>query len=178
MLQLSRLFRRYPSCWDIINESFPEFQISWKAANPFPLEAILTITIEVRWCGLWKASENPSLWSLFHRWGKRTSSHVSGIVHDNTAAEIKQEFLGVALGCSPPAVRTSSPALHSCLLSWGFEISTVRKDRNDREACPSLWGKGNVQLACQPAASSLTYFCLLVCLLSLWLSFMLPFHSM
>lgn len=70
------------------------------------------------------------------------------------------------------------PDLHSCLLSWGLEICTVRKDRNGRDACLSLLGKGNVQLTCQPAALGLTYFCLSVCLLFLAFFSVLPFHSM
>lgn len=64
------------------------------------------------------------------------------------------------------------PALHSCLLSWGLEISTVRKARNGPDACLSLGGKGNVQLTCQLAASELTYFFLSVCLFAVPFAFL------
>lgn len=84
----------------------------------------------------------------------------------------KARVSGSSIRMQPSRCAHQFPARHSCLLSWGLEISTVRKDRNDRDACLSLWGKGNVQLTRQPAASELTYFCLSVCLLFLSLAFL------
>lgn len=129
----------------------------------------MKITIKVRWCCFFEVFREPMavifvlllgkedifarVWHCSRQQGNRNKARVSGSSIRMQHSRCAHQF----------------PALHSCLLSWGLEISPVRKARNGRDACLSLGGKGNTQLTCQPAASELTYFCLSVCLLSLLL---------